>query len=68
MKHNMEKHPLHIKNPELQKSEEVERAVKRQEERTGESIPNDPTERVEAYADRLENISSTLTNEYENAT
>ena len=29
----MEKHPLHIKNPELQTSPEVERAVKRQERR-----------------------------------
>ncbi len=52
----MEKHPLHLKNPELQTSPEVNRAVKRQERRTGEYVPNDPTERIEAYTDRLENI------------
>src|SRR3990167_3438740 len=53
---NMEKHPLHLKNPELQTSPEVNRAVERQEDRTGEKIPNDPAERIEAYMDRLENI------------
>ena len=37
----MEKHPLHLKNPELQTSPEVNRAVKRNEERTGEKIPNE---------------------------
>ncbi len=52
----MEKHPLQLKNPELQTSPEVERAVERQEERTGDNVPNDPTERIEAYMDRLENI------------
>ncbi len=52
----MEKHPLHLKNPELQTSLEVERAVVRQERQTGEKIPNDPSERIEAYMDRLENI------------
>ncbi|MDP3729516.1 MAG: hypothetical protein Q8R26_02065, partial [bacterium] len=52
----MEKHPLHIKNPELQTSPEVERAVKRQERKTDEKVPNDPTDRIEAYTDRLENI------------
>ncbi len=52
----MEKHPLHLKNPELQRSPEVERAVEREERKTGEHIPNNPTERVEAYTDRLENI------------
>ena len=52
----MEKFPLHIKNPELQTSPEVQRAVERQEQRTGESVPNDPTARIEAYMDRLENI------------
>jgi len=52
----MEKHPLHLKNPELQTSPEVNRAVKRQESRTGEKMPNDPAERIEAYMDRLENI------------
>lgn len=52
----MEKHPLHIKNPELQTSPEVEQAVKRQERMTGERVPNDPSARLEAYMDRLENI------------
>ena len=52
----MEKHPLHLKTPELQTSPEVERAVKREERHTGERIPNDPAERIEAYMDRLENV------------
>lgn len=52
----MEKHPLHIKNPELQTSPEVQRAVEREQRHTGEKVPNDPAERIEAYMDRLENI------------
>jgi len=52
----MEKHPLHLKNPELQTSPEVERAVERDERLTGESVPNDPAKRIGAYIDRLENI------------
>ncbi|MBI2474203.1 MAG: hypothetical protein HYV68_00725, partial [Candidatus Taylorbacteria bacterium] len=52
----MEKHPLHLKNPELQTSPEVNRAVKREESREGEKVPNNPSERIEAYMDRLENI------------
>lgn len=52
----MEKHPLHLKTPELQTSPEVQRAVKREELHTGERVPNDPAERIEAYTDRLENI------------
>ena len=52
----MEKHPLHMKNPELQTSPEVNRAVEREERETGEKMPNDPAERIEAYMDRLENI------------
>ena len=52
----MEKHPLHIKNPELQTSPEVNRAVEREERKTDESVPNDPSERIEAYMDRLENV------------
>lgn len=52
----MEKHPLHIKNPELQTSPEVKRAVARKEKESSESIPNDPSDRIEAYAERLENI------------
>ena len=52
----MEKHPLHLKIPDLQTSEEVEKAVERQEHQTGENIPNDPGERIEAYMDRLENV------------
>ncbi|MDE2099777.1 MAG: hypothetical protein KGL39_21165 [Patescibacteria group bacterium] len=53
---SMEKHPLHLKNPELQTSPEVQRAVVREERQTGERIPNDPAERIEAYMGRLENI------------
>lgn len=52
----MEKHPLHIKNPELQTSPEVNRAVEREERKTEERVPNDPSERIDAYMDRLENI------------
>ena len=52
----MEKHPLHIKNPELQTSEEVQDAVEKQERLEEEKVPNNPTERIEAYMDRLENI------------
>lgn len=52
----MEKHPLHIKNPELQTSPEVQRAVEREQRHAGEKVPNDPAERIEAYMDRLENI------------
>lgn len=72
----MEKFPLHIKNPELQTSPEVEDAVKKEERIAKqknkefiksdevrpsgplrrEKVPNDPTERIEAYMDRLENI------------
>ncbi|MBI2439199.1 MAG: hypothetical protein HYV45_01200 [Candidatus Moranbacteria bacterium] len=51
-----EKHPLHIKNPELQKSADVQHAVVRDQRHTGEKIPNDPKDRIEAYTDRLENI------------
>ena len=52
----MEKHPLHLKNPELQTSSEVSRAVEWQEDRTGEKVPNDPAERIEAYLKRLEKL------------
>ena len=52
----MEKHPLHLKIPELQKSPEVEKAVEKQERLTGENVPNNPNERIEAYMDRLENV------------
>lgn len=45
-----------MKNPDLQKSEEVQKAVEKKERTTGEKVPNDPTERIEAYMDRLENI------------
>lgn len=56
MLNQMEKHPLHLKNTELQKSPEVERAVKREEHLSGEKIPNDPGERIETYMDRLEDV------------
>lgn len=53
---SMEKHPLQMKTPELQKSEEVQNAVEKQERLTGEKIPNEPNERIETYMDRLENV------------
>ena len=52
----MEKYPLHLKNPELQTSPEVQDAVERQERHTSERVPNDPGARIEAYMDRLENV------------
>ena len=75
----MEKHPLHIKIPELQKTEEIQDSVEKQERlnkralqdaqelelETGEKIdpelfdikiPNDPTERINVYMDRIEKI------------
>lgn len=52
----MEKHPLHLKNPELHTAPEVQDAVTRQERLSGERVPNDPAERIEAYMARLENI------------
>jgi len=52
----MEKHTLHLKNQELQTSPEVNRAVIREERKTDGKMPNDPTARIEAYMDRLENV------------
>ena len=75
----MEKHPLHIKIPELQKTDEIQDSVEKQERlnrralqdaqelelETGEKIdpelfdikiPNDPTERINVFMDRMENI------------
>ncbi len=75
----MEKHPLHIKIPELQKTEEIQDSVEKQERlnrralqdaqelelETGEKIdpklfdikiPNDPTERINVFMDRIEKI------------
>ncbi|MBP6881847.1 MAG: hypothetical protein KBC35_04445 [Candidatus Pacebacteria bacterium] len=52
----LNKHPLHIKNSELQTSPEVNRAVERGERKTEERVPNDPSERIDVYMDRLENI------------
>ena len=57
----MEKHPLHLKIPDLQTSNEVERAVEQKEriaELEGENlkIPNNPNERIDAYMDRLERL------------
>jgi len=79
MSMNFEKHPLHLKNPELQKTDEVQESVSKQErlneraletareveKETGEpidkelfdiKIPNDPTERINIYMDRMEKI------------
>ncbi len=75
----MEKHPLHIKIPELQKTDEIQESVEKQERlnkralqdaqdlelETGEKIdpelfdikiPNDPTERINVFMDRMEKI------------
>jgi len=52
----MEQHPLYLKIPDLQTSPEVEKAVTKQEQNTGEDLPNNPTERIQAYMDRLENV------------
>lgn len=49
-------HPLHLKNPELQTSTEVDRAVVRKERHTDKKIPNDPADRIESYMDRLEKL------------
>ncbi len=53
---SMEKHPLHTRLPELQKSGEVEKAVQRKKSKTGEKTPNDPSARIDTYLDRIENI------------
>ncbi|MFT5352272.1 MAG: hypothetical protein ACI9GH_000115, partial [Candidatus Paceibacteria bacterium] len=52
----MEKHPLHIKTPELQKSEEVQKSVEKHERKEEEKVPNNPNERIDVHMDRLENI------------
>jgi len=52
----MEKHPLHLKIPDLQTSPEVESAVEKHERLEGETLPNDPRARIEAYMDRLQHI------------
>lgn len=53
---SLEKHPLHLKDSELQKSEEVQSAVEKKERLEEVTLPNNPTERIEAYMDRLENV------------
>ncbi len=52
----MEKHPLHIKKPELHTSADVSKAVQRQERLKGDRVPNEPGERIEAYMSRLEKV------------
>ena len=52
----MEKHPLQVKIPELQKSEEVDKAVIKKERLEDLELPNDPNKRIEAYMERLEKI------------
>ncbi|MEK7589797.1 MAG: hypothetical protein AAB475_00890 [Patescibacteria group bacterium] len=52
----MEKHPIHLKNPELQASPEVERAVLHQEAETGGKLPNKPSKRIKIYLNRLEKL------------
>jgi hypothetical protein len=59
----MEKHFLDLKYPDLQKPLDetgeksvVQTAVERQEQQTGEELPNDPNERIETYLARLEKL------------
>lgn len=52
----MERHPLHLKIPDLQTSPEVSDAVEKRERQTKEKVPNDPAERIEAYTARLEKV------------
>jgi hypothetical protein len=52
----MEKHPLHLKQPELQKSDEVQKSVEKHERLNEEKLPNDPADRIEAHMARLEKI------------
>lgn len=52
----MEKHPLHLKIPDLQTSSDVTKAVQRKERMSGERVANDPSARIEAYMDRLANV------------
>lgn len=52
----MEKHPIHLKNPEFQAWEGVQRAVDRKELRGQGKVPNDPAERIEVYAERVGNV------------
>ena len=66
----MEKHPLHLKIPDLQTSPEVDRAVEQKEriaELEGENlkIPNNPNERIEVYMERLERLILDPENEQE---
>ncbi len=50
----MEKHPLHIKNPELQTSPEVNRAVVREERHTGLNPDEKKRERnLDMFRDKI---------------
>ena len=51
-----QKDPLHIKDPELQQSPEVQAAVEKKEEKENITLPNEPGPRIETYINRLENI------------
>lgn len=53
----MENPFLHKKFPDLQQSPEVKSAVRKKEKKDG-PIPNEPTERINAYLERLESILS----------
>lgn len=50
------KHPLHLKYPDLQKSDEVQSAVEKKERIENDTVPNDPRERIDAYLNRLEKV------------
>ncbi len=52
----MENFPLQLKNPELQTSPEVQSAVEKKERLEGERVPNNPTDRIKVYLDRLEHL------------
>ncbi len=49
----MKKHPLHLKHPDLHTSPEVKRAVLYHELQTGKKVPNDPTEQIDIYIERM---------------
>jgi len=51
-----EKSFLEEKYPDLHQSEEVEKAVRRQETRIGEEVRQEPKEKIEAYLDRLDEV------------
>jgi len=59
----MEKHPLHLKQPDLQKPKneageksDVQKSVEKHQRINDVTLPNEPTERIEVHMERLEKI------------